>query len=824
MPKSQFVDPAKARASGELRFDPIPLNIYQKTFAESAKAYSKDDLLGIFHDMQMIREFEGMLYSVRTTKQYNGVEYVYTGPAHLYSGQEAAAVGMAYTLGGDDIIFGSHRSHGEVLAKGYAAVKNLDNDALYSVMKRFRDGVLLGIVEARNSTGDIKDLGSDFLLYGFMAELFGRVNGFTMGLGNSMHVFFTDFGIYPNNAIVGGSAGIAAGAGLYKRVNGKPGLVVCNIGDASLGCGPVWEALNFSAQDQFTKLWDAGHNGGLPVIFNFLNNHYGMGGQTAGETMAYDILARVGAGISPTQLHAERIDGYNPFAVIDAFERKRKIIEERRGPVLMDTITYRFVGHSATDASTYRTKEEIEAWQDVDSIKVFKEGLVTCGIAGADELSAIEDEIKARITKIMKLAIDEELSPRMDLNKDPDGIRRFMFSNGRTPSMDASREPDVIAPKEANSRVIKLKDKMRFAIGPDGKEVSKLKQFNIRDAIFEAIIDKFYQDPTLIAFGEDNRDWGGAFGVYGGVTESIPYHRFFNSPISEGTIVAAAVGYALCGGRAVPELMYCDFLGRAGDEVFNQLAKWQAMSAGALTMPVVLRVSVGSKYGAQHAQDWTSLAAHIPGLKVVFPASPYDAKGLMNAALNGTDPVVFFESQKLYDTGEQFHEGGVPEGSYEIMIGEPDIKRSGGDITILTVGASLYAGLEAAKRLKERFDMEAEVIDARSLVPFNYEKVIESVKKTGRVVLVSDACERGAHINDLARNITEFCFDWLDAPPIVVAAPNVICPCPELEGWYYPHAEWIIDAVHEKILPLKGHAAKLNFTTVEKVRREKLGI
>ena len=182
----------------------------------------------------------------------------------------------------------------------------------------------------------------------------------------------------------------------------------------------------------------------------------------------------------------------------------------------------------------------------------------------------------------------------------------------------------------------------------------------------------------------------------------------------------------MCGGRVIPEIMYCDFLGRAGDEVFNQLPKWQAMSGNVIKMPVVIRVSVGSKYGAQHSQDWTSLAAHIPGLKVVFPATPYDAKGLMNAALQGTDPVIFFESQRIYDIGEQFHEGGVPEGYYEIPFGEPDVKREGTDVTILTIGATLYRALEAADQLQEKYGMRAEVIDARSLVPFNYEPVIES--------------------------------------------------------------------------------------------------
>ena len=165
--------------------------------------------------------------------------------------------------------------------------------------------------------------------------------------------------------------------------------------------------------------------------------------------------------------------------------------------------------------------------------------------------------------------------------------------------------------------------------------------------------------------------------------------------------------------------MYCDFMGRAGDEIFNQMAKWQAMSAGQLKLPMVLRVSVGRKYGAQHSQDWTALPAHVPGLKVVYPITPYDAKGMMTTALNGTDPVIFMESQPMYDKGEEFHLEGVPTESYEIPFGEPDIKRQGKDITILTIGPTLYKALKAADILKEQFGLEAEVIDARSVVPFN---------------------------------------------------------------------------------------------------------
>ncbi len=320
------------------------------------------------------------------------------------------------------------------------------------------------------------------------------------------------------------------------------------------------------------------------------------------------------------------------------------------------------------------------------------------------------------------------------------------------------------------------------------------------------------------------RDWGGAFAVYRGMTEALPYHRFFNSPIAEAGIVGAAVGYAMTGGRVVAELMYMDFLGRSGDEVFNQLSKWQSMSAGMLKMPVVLRMSVGSKYGAQHSQDWSALVAHIPGLKVVFPATPYDAKGLMQAALNGTDPVIFLESQRIYDVAEQFHQGGVPQEEYEITIGDPDIKVVGSDVTILTIGATLYRALPAVTMLKEKYGVSAELIDARSIVPFDYTKVIESVKKTGRIVIAGDACERNSVMRQMASTITELCFDYLDAPPVVVGAKNWITPAHEMEDLFFPQPEWILDAINERILPLPGHEPIRNYTALEQIRENKHGV
>lgn len=823
MPKSQFINPDEVRKSGWIKFADIPVNQYSRTIEQEKENFAAGDFLRIFRDMAIIREFETMLNSIKTTNEYNGIQYNHPGPAHLSLGQEASTVGQAYLLDRDDYIFGSHRSHGEILAKGLSAIEKLGEKELLAIMERFFDGAVLKVVEGRQkNSGNVKELAVDFLIYGTLAEIFARETGFHKGLGGSMHAFFTPFGIYPNNAIVGGSGDISVGAALYKKINRKKGIVIANIGDASLGCGPVWEGLCFAAMDQFKKLWEGEYKGGLPLIINFFNNQYGMGGQTCGETMGYDMLARVGAGINPEQMHAERIDGYNPLAVIDAMKRKKKILEEKDGPVLLDTLTYRFTGHSPSDASSYRTREEIEAWMKHDSLLSYRNSLVQAKVASDDSFDAILEDVKELVTKACRLATDDGLSPRMNLVSSPASIESLMFSNQRIEKME-ERECEVLMPKEENPRVQQLAKKIRTGV-QDGKPVSKNKAYNFRDGVFEAIIDKFYTDPTLVAYGEENRDWGGAFAVYRGLTEALPYHRLFNSPISEGAIVGTAVGYGMCGGRVIAELMYCDFLGRAGDEIFNQLSKWQAMSAGVLKMPVVLRVSVGSKYGAQHSQDWTSLCAHIPGLKVVFPATPYDAKGLMNSALMGTDPVVFFESQRLYDMGEMFHDGGVPEGYYEVPIGEPDIKKQGKDITFLTVGATLYPALEAAKMLEEKFGISAEIIDARTINPFNYEKVLESVKKTGKILLASDACERGSHLKDMAQTISELAFDYLDAPPVVVGARNWITPAYELEKFFFPQPEWFIDAIHEKIMPLKGHAPQNNFTAGEQLRLNRLGV
>ncbi|MBE3036407.1 MAG: dehydrogenase, partial [Candidatus Atribacteria bacterium] len=684
----------------------------------------------------------------------------------------------------------------------------------------YMDGSILEVV-GKNHQGSCKELARKFLIYGAYSEIFARETGLNKGLGGSMHIFFPPFGIYPNNAIVGGSGSIGPGAALYKRVNRIAGIVIINIGDGSFGCGPVWEGICFATMDQFRTLWDKNLGGGLPLIINCMNNHYGMGGQTSGETMGFKILARLGAGINPDQMHAERINGYNPLAVIDAIKRKREILNQGLGPVLLDTVTYRISGHSPSDASSYRTKEEIKKWEKADAIKAFRNKMIAHHILAERQLEEIKAAVDDMVFEMFKLAVDLKISPRMDTQSEYIGT--IMFSNKKVERF-SERLPEVNHPLEENPRVVQIRSKVRNGFDEKGNPVPKMKAFNFRDGVFEAMMHRFYIDPTMIAFGEENRDWGGAFAVYNGMTEALPYHRLFNTSISEAGIVGAAVGYGMEGGRVVCELMYCDFLGRAGDEIFNQLSKWQSMSAGILKMPVVVRISIGAKYGAQHSQDWSAIVNHIPGLKVVYPVTPYDAKGLMNKALSECDPVIFFESQKIYNYPELFNEGGVPEGYYEVNFGEPAIRKRGRDITILSSGPFLYTALEAAEILEKDYRVSAEVIDLRSIAPLNYDIILESVKKTGKVLLGSEAVERGSFMHNVAANIARFAFDYLDAPPVVIGSRNWIIPAAELEDIFFPQKEWILDAIHENIIPLTGYTVKTNQSASEVSRRYRLGI
>lgn len=315
-------------------------------------------------------------------------------------------------------------------------------------------------------------------------------------------------------------------------------------------------------------------------------------------------------------------------------------------------------------------------------------------------------------------------------------------------------------------------------------------KIRLRDAIREALHEEMERDETIFVLGEDVIMHGGPYAITQGIAEKFP-GRIRQTPISEAGIVGTALGAALCGMRPVAEIMYVDFITCAMDEVVNQMAKVRYMFGGQTDVPVVVRLPSGSArlIAAQHSQCLEAWFTHVPGLQVVVPSTPYDAKGLMKSALRGKDPVLFIEYKRLY-----MNEGEVPEGDYTIPFGQADVKRVGSDLTIVATGPMVVKALEAADVLSQE-GIEVEVVDPRTLVPLDKATIFASVQKTNRVIVTDEEVRRGGSSAELAALIAEECFDALDAPVKRVAAADVPMPfSPELEKLVVPTAESLIAA------------------------------
>jgi len=310
-----------------------------------------------------------------------------------------------------------------------------------------------------------------------------------------------------------------------------------------------------------------------------------------------------------------------------------------------------------------------------------------------------------------------------------------------------------------------------FAPPPEAKRVDG--EMSYKDAIRDALAEEMLRDNRVVLYGEDVADYGGAFKVTKGLLETFGRRRVFNTPISEACICGTACGAAMRGLRPVAELMYFDFALMSSDQISNQAAKWHYMSGAQTKVPLVIRASAGGGkgYGGQHSQTLEAVFCHIPGLYVIYPSTPADAKGLLKSAIRDDNPVLFIESQLLYGA-----KGPVPEGEHLVPLGVADVKREGGDLTFVTWGPMVSDCLKAAERLKAEQGVEAEVVDLRSLIPLDIETVLHSVRKTGRCVVASAAVHIGSFTGEIASTVQELAFDYLDAPVLRVGAKNGIAP------------------------------------------------
>ena len=321
-----------------------------------------------------------------------------------------------------------------------------------------------------------------------------------------------------------------------------------------------------------------------------------------------------------------------------------------------------------------------------------------------------------------------------------------------------------------------------------------MREINYGQAISEALHEEMVRDNAVIILGEDMGVMGSVFGLTKGFMDEFGAHRVIDTPISEAGFTGMAVGAAMRGLRPVVELMYVDFAPICLDPIVNQAAKMRYMTGGQVTVPLVIRApgGAGRRNAGQHSQSLEALFTHIPGLKVVVPGTPYDAKGLLKTAIRCNDPVLFLEHKILYA-----QKGEVPETEYLIPFGKADIKRQGKDVTVIAYSRQVTFALEAAKELaKEGIDVE--VVDLRTLVPLDWETIEASVKKTHKVVVVQEAVKRSGYAGEIATQIMENAFDYLDAPVKRVAGLNVVMPfSPALEDAAYPGVKDIIAGVKE---------------------------
>ncbi len=740
----------------------IPAYRYNSTLKAELKARTlpPTEAVAILEDMLVIRELEEMIVKLRSGAYDPIRDFNYRGPTHVSVGQEGAAAGACCALQLPDNITSTHRGHGESLAKGTVAIRQMTDEQLRRRVPQCPSSQHEDLVQAALEEH----------VYRTICELFGKDDGYCRGRGGSMHIADFSVGHLGANAIVGGGVPIATGAALANRYLERGNVVCCFAGDGAYANGVVLESLNFAVQAQFTNHLASGRKSGLPIIFLVCNNHYGMTHRTDDEVMGVEHIARRPAGFADNNMHSEIVNGMNVLAVRDAVLRAAKLCREGKGPVFLDVNCYRYWGHSLSDPrNEYRTKEEEASWKAIDAIETYKQELLAAKVLDAAGLAAVEKRVIDRNAIAAKRAVAAADPEAKD-------VLTFMYTDTKVETV-----PAEFAKVELHGPL------------PEIKRVNG--ELTYKDAIKEALVQEMLRDKRVIHYGEDVADYGGAFKVTKGLLEAFGRDRIFNTPISEACICGTGCGAAMNGLRPVVELMYFDFALMSSDQISNQAAKWHYMSGAQTEVPLVIRASAGAGkgYGGQHSQTLESIFCHIPGLYVVYPATPADAKGMLKSAIRDNNPILFVESQALYGM-----KGQVPEGEYLVPLGVADIKRAGSDITFVTWGPLVHDCLKAAEKLQAEKNISAEVIDLRSLVPLDMETVLRSVQKTGRCVVASQAIHIGSYTGEIASTIQDAAFDYLDAPVKRVGAKNGIAPQSHiLEAAFLPNVNDILAAANE---------------------------
>lgn len=693
---------------------------------------SVESLLDMFRRMVLIRRFEDYLYQMF-------LQGLVPGTLHQYQGQEAVAVGVCSALRTDDVIFGTHRPVGHVIAKGSS-------------------------------------------VRGLAAEMWGKATGCVGGKGGQMHLADVSIGAMPSNAIVGANIPIATGAALGFKLRGLDRVAVSFFGDGASNTGAFHEGVNLAAVKN------------APVVFVCENNLYAASTHISMAMRISDIAERANAYGIPGLI----VDGMDVLAVYQATTEAVARARQGEGPTLLECKTYRYSGHSRSDAGGYRSKEEFQHWRERDAILRCRKLLVTDYEQNEQELDRIEHECQADVEEAVEFA-------RSSPDPAPEACFEHVYAKISTCSglFPQQVEASVDSRREGGER-------MSLGLSRQSR-IETSRMMTMAEALRDAMRLAMRRDPSVFLLGEDigvTGGFGGGFTVTLGLSDEFGHERVMDTPISEIAIIGASVGAAMVGMRPVADMQYGDFVLCGMDQVVNQAAKMHYMSNGQVSVPMVLRLPVGANTrGAQHGQCSDAWFMHTPGLKVVCPSNPYDAKGLLLAAIWDNNPVIFLEHKQLYGAKGR-REGGtstgliaeVPEYEYEIPLGTVAVKRAGTDITILANMLMVHRALAAADELAQE-GISAEVIDVRCLVPLDMDTLAESAKKTTRVLIVEEDNLTGGWGAEIAARLGEVAFYHLNAPIARVAAPDTPLPCsPALERVYVPGIERIVQEAQRLII------------------------
>ncbi len=535
-------------------------------------------------------------------------------------------------------------------------------------------------------------------------QFLGKANGFTKGRDRSFHFGTTEHHIVGMISHLGPQFGVADGIALWSKIHNEKKVTLVFSGEGGTSEGDFHEAVNVAA------VWN------LPVIFLVENNGYGLSTPTS-EQFKCKSLADKGIGYG---IEARTIEGNNILEVYSTIKKLAEDIRKNPRPVLIEAITFRMNGHEEASGTKYVPDELFAKWIKKDPIINYEKFLLKEKVITESMIKTFIEKIQKDVDDEWEIAVKEEnvsVDTRIELN---DVYEPF--------------------PQKVINPISEKKNKKRFV-----------------DAISDALSQSMEKYKNLIIMGQDIAEYGGVFKVTDGFIKKFGKDRIRNTPLCESAIIGAGLGYSICGGKSVLEMQFADFVSSGFTQVINNLAKthyrWGQNADVVIRMPT----GAGVNAGPFHSQSNEAWFTHTPGLKVVYPATPYDAKGLLNAAIEDPNPVMYFEHKALYRAIREE----IPDDYFTIEIGKANLIKQGSDLSIITYGMGVHWAIDA---LKEFPDISADLLDLRSLLPWDKEAVKDSVRKTGKVIILHEDCLTGGIGGEISAWISENCFEFLDAP------------------------------------------------------------